>query len=47
MCAERRWGTADTAFTHAMHITTVIAAAMMLAGTFVIVKWMPGKDVAA
>ncbi|HEX4060129.1 MAG TPA: DHA2 family efflux MFS transporter permease subunit [Streptosporangiaceae bacterium] len=36
---------ADAAFTHAMHLTTVIAAAMMLAGTFVILKWMPGKDV--
>jgi EmrB/QacA subfamily drug resistance transporter len=38
---------ADTAFASAMHITTLIAAAMMLAGTFVILRWMPGKPAAA
>jgi EmrB/QacA subfamily drug resistance transporter len=36
---------ADTAFTDAMHVTTLVAAAMMLAGTFVILRWMPGKAV--
>ena len=35
-------GPADAAFTHAMHITTLVAAAMSLAGTFVILRWMPG-----
>jgi MFS family permease len=35
-------GPADSAFASAMHITTLIAAAMMLAGTLVILRWMPG-----
>ena len=34
---------ANTAFVHAMHITTLVAAALALAGGFVVVRWMPGR----
>jgi EmrB/QacA subfamily drug resistance transporter len=33
---------ADTAFTHAMHVTTVVAALISLAGALVVLRWMPG-----
>ena len=34
---------ANDAYVHAMHITTLIAALLALAGGFVVVRWMPGK----
>jgi MFS transporter, DHA2 family, multidrug resistance protein len=34
---------ANDAFVHPMHITTLIAAALALAGGFVVLRWMPGK----
>ena len=34
---------ANIAFVHAMHITTLVAAALALAGGFVVVRWMPGR----
>jgi DHA2 family multidrug resistance protein-like MFS transporter len=34
---------ANTAFVDAMHVTTLIAAVLALAGGFVVVRWMPGK----
>jgi EmrB/QacA subfamily drug resistance transporter len=34
---------ANTSFVDAMHITTLIAAALALAGGFVVLRWMPGK----
>ena len=36
-------GPANDAFVHAMHITTLVAALLALAGGFVVVRWMPGK----
>jgi len=36
-------GPANDAFVHAMHITTLVAAALVLAGGFVVLRWMPGK----
>jgi len=36
-------GFADTAFVHAMHVTTVISAAITLAGALVVLAWMPGR----
>jgi len=36
-------GPANTAFVHSMHITTLIAALLVLAGGFVVLRWMPGK----
>ena len=38
---------ADHAFVHAMHITTLISAAITLLGVLVIVIWMPGRAAAA
>jgi Na+/melibiose symporter-like transporter len=38
---------ADHAFVHAMHITTLISAAITLLGALVIVIWMPGRGTAA
>jgi hypothetical protein len=38
---------ADHAFVHAMHITTLISAAITLLGALVIVIWMPGRGAAA
>jgi hypothetical protein len=35
---------ADTAFVHAMHITTLISAAITLLGVLVVVIWMPGRS---
>jgi MFS family permease len=34
---------ADSAFTHAMHITTIVGAVIALAGALVVVRWMPGS----
>ena len=36
-------GPANDAFVHAMHITTLVAAALVLVGGFVVLRWMPGK----
>ena len=36
-------GPADDAFVHAMHVATLIAAVLALAGGFVVLRWMPGK----
>jgi EmrB/QacA subfamily drug resistance transporter len=36
-------GFADTAFVHAMHVTSVISAAITLAGALVVLTWMPGR----
>jgi EmrB/QacA subfamily drug resistance transporter len=35
---------ADTAFVHAMHITTLISAAITLLGVLVVVIWMPARS---
>jgi EmrB/QacA subfamily drug resistance transporter len=35
-------GPADVAFTQAMHTTSLIAAAITLAGALVVLRWMPG-----
>jgi MFS family permease len=34
---------ANDAFVHAMHYTTLVAAAMALLGALVVLRWMPGK----
>src|SRR5262249_60329619 len=34
---------ADSAFVHAMHITTLISAAITLLGALVVVAWMPRR----
>jgi EmrB/QacA subfamily drug resistance transporter len=39
-------GFADTAFVHAMHVTSVISAAITLAGALVVLTWMPGRSAA-
>jgi hypothetical protein len=36
-------GPANEAFVHSMHVTTLIAAVLALAGGFVVLRWMPGK----
>jgi len=38
---------ADSAFVHAMHITTLISAVITLLGALVVVAWMPGRAAAA
>jgi EmrB/QacA subfamily drug resistance transporter len=35
-------GPANDAFVSAMHVTTLVAAAISLAGAFVVLRWMPG-----
>jgi EmrB/QacA subfamily drug resistance transporter len=40
-------GFADTSFVHAMHITTLISAAITLLGAIVVLRWMPGRTAAA
>ena len=37
-------GFADSAFVHAMHITTLISAAITLLGVLVVLIWMPGRS---
>ena len=39
-------GFADTSFVHAMHITTLISAAITLPGAVVVLRWMPGRTAA-
>jgi EmrB/QacA subfamily drug resistance transporter len=34
---------ANDAFAHAMHITTLVAALLVLIGGFVVLRWMPGR----
>ncbi len=34
---------ADNAFVHSMHITTLVAALLALAGGLVVLRWMPGR----
>jgi DHA2 family integral membrane protein (MFS transporter) len=36
-------GFADTAFVHAMHVTTMVSAAITLVGALVVLIWMPGR----
>src|SRR5215472_4558613 len=38
---------ADSSFIHAMHITTLISAAITLLGAVVVLRWMPGRTAAA
>src|SRR5499427_7344607 len=38
---------ADGSFIHAMHITTLISAAITLLGAVVVLRWMPGRAAAA
>jgi EmrB/QacA subfamily drug resistance transporter len=37
---------ADTSFVHAMHLTTLISAAITLLGALVVMRWMPGRPAA-
>jgi EmrB/QacA subfamily drug resistance transporter len=37
---------ADTSFVHAMHLTTLISAAITLLGAVVVMRWMPGRTAA-
>src|SRR5262249_20064638 len=38
---------ADSSFIHAMHITTLISAAITLLGAVVVLRWMPGRAAVA
>jgi hypothetical protein len=38
-------GFADSAFVHAMHVTTLVSAAITLVGALVVLIWMPGRAV--
>src|SRR5579859_4120363 len=38
---------ADTSYVHAMHLTTLISAAITLLGAIVVIRWMPGRAAAA
>ena len=40
-------GPANDAFVSAMHVTTIVAAAISLAGAIVVLRWMPGLSRAA
>jgi MFS family permease len=40
-------GPANNAFVSAMHVTTIVAAAISLAGAIVVLRWMPGLSRAA
>jgi len=37
---------ADASFVHAMHITTLISAAITLLGALIVMRWMPGRAAA-
>jgi EmrB/QacA subfamily drug resistance transporter len=37
---------ADSSFVHAMHVTTLISAAITLLGALVVMRWMPGRAAA-
>jgi EmrB/QacA subfamily drug resistance transporter len=39
-------GFADTAFVHAMHVTTLVSAVITLIGALVVLIWMPGRPLA-
>ena len=39
-------GFADSAFVHAMHVTTLVSAAITLVGALVVLIWMPGRPAA-
>jgi predicted MFS family arabinose efflux permease len=39
-------GFADSAFVHAMHVTTVVSAVITLVGALVVLVWMPGRPAA-
>jgi EmrB/QacA subfamily drug resistance transporter len=39
-------GFADSAFVHAMHVTTVVSAVITLVGALVVLIWMPGRPAA-
>jgi MFS family permease len=39
-------GFADSAFVHAMHVTTIVSAAITLIGAIVVLLWMPGRPAA-
>jgi EmrB/QacA subfamily drug resistance transporter len=39
-------GFADSAFVHAMHVTTLVSAAITLVGALVVLVWMPGRPAA-
>jgi EmrB/QacA subfamily drug resistance transporter len=36
-------GPADSSFVTAMHVTTLVAAGLVLAGALVVLRWMPGR----
>jgi hypothetical protein len=38
---------ADSSFIHAMHITTLISAAITLLGAVIVLRWMPGRAAVA
>jgi hypothetical protein len=38
---------ADSSFIHAMHVTTLISAAITLLGAIVVLRWMPGRTAPA
>jgi hypothetical protein len=40
-------GPANTSFVSAMHVTTLVAAGLALAGALVVLRWMPGRQRAA
>ena len=37
---------ADSSFVHAMHVTTLISAAITLLGALIVMRWMPGRATA-
>jgi len=37
---------ADSSFVHAMHVTTLISAAITLLGALIVMRWMPGRAAA-
>ena len=39
-------GPANDAFVSAMHVTTIVAAVISLAGAIVVLRWMPGRSAA-
>jgi hypothetical protein len=39
-------GPANDAFVSAMHVTTIVAAAIALTGAIVVLRWMPGRGTA-
>src|SRR5262249_546123 len=37
---------ADSSFVHAMHVTTLISAAITLLGALIVIRWVPGRAAA-